>query len=107
MEGSPVQTISVILSTAERQWVSVAVTNFSRLTPRELDVAYWTAASRTNAGVAHELNITSYAVQAHLRNIYSKLGLKEAGLPVSGYGSQPLLDKRALLGKAFTLSRAG
>ena len=107
MEGSPTQTVSVTLSTAERRWVNIAVANFGRLTPREIDVAFWTAASRTNAGVAHELSITSYAVQAHLRNIYSKLGLKEAGRPAAGDGNQPLLDKRALLSKAFAFYRAG
>jgi DNA-binding CsgD family transcriptional regulator len=106
MAGSPTQTIFVTLSAAERRWVEVAVANIGRLTRRELDVASWTAASRTNAGIAHELNITSYAVQAHLRNIYNKLGLKEAGLPAAE-GSQLLLDKRALLCKAFALSRAG
>jgi DNA-binding NarL/FixJ family response regulator len=107
MEGSLIQAnglIEAILGTAEEKvWVETAVSKFDRLTPRELEVVNWVKASRTNVGVAHELNVTPYAVQAHLRNIYAKLGLKEAGLPPEGDGQQPHLDKRSLLCKAFLL----
>jgi DNA-binding NarL/FixJ family response regulator len=103
MEGSLTHAIRFAVTGEENRWLVTAVANFNQLTLRELEVARWTAASRTNVGVAQELHITAYAVQAHLRNIYYKLGLKEAGLPPPGNGIQPILDKRALLCKAYVL----
>jgi DNA-binding NarL/FixJ family response regulator len=107
MEGSPTHAIRFTATSEERGWLVTAVTNFDQLTPREMEVAHWTSASRTNVGVARELHITAYAVQAHLRNIYYKLGLKEAGLSSSSDGAQPILDKRALLCKAYAIYNSG
>jgi DNA-binding NarL/FixJ family response regulator len=85
------------LTGQERLFVEQAVKFLPQLTEREFDVVAQVATSRTNAGVAKALHITPNAVQAHLRNVYAKVGLSEPG---------SILDKRSLLTKAYILYRS-
>ncbi|MBB3086217.1 response regulator transcription factor [Geodermatophilus sabuli] len=49
------------------------------LTPRELDVLKLMAEGRSNNGIAGQLFVTPKAVEKHIANIFSKLGLQEEG----------------------------
>src|SRR5829696_7638702 len=49
-----------------------------RLTPRERDVMTFMAEGRSNQGIADELIVTVAAVERHVSNIFSKLGLQAA-----------------------------
>lgn len=46
-----------------------------RLTRRELDVLGWVARGKSNSDIAGILHISPHGVDAHLRRIYSKLGV--------------------------------
>jgi DNA-binding CsgD family transcriptional regulator len=46
-----------------------------RLTRRELDVLGWVARGKSNSDIAGILHISPHGVDAHLRSIYSKLGV--------------------------------
>jgi DNA-binding NarL/FixJ family response regulator len=48
------------------------------LTPRERDVLALMAQGRSNPGIAGQLHVTVPAVERHITNIFSKLGLGEA-----------------------------
>jgi DNA-binding NarL/FixJ family response regulator len=48
------------------------------LTPRDREVLALMAEGRSNPGIAEELYITVAAVERHITNIFSKLGLKRA-----------------------------
>jgi DNA-binding NarL/FixJ family response regulator len=87
------------LTDRERDTVEYAATQMAHLTDREWDIVERVAASRTNAGIAQELHIAPSSVQTHLSNIYGKVGLGE-----SEEGA--LLDKRALLAKAYRVYRS-
>jgi len=87
------------LTEQERAIVEYAADQMVELTDREWDIVERVSASRTNAGIAQELHIAPSSVQTHLSNIYSKVGLRE-----SEEGA--LLDKRALLGKAYHVFRS-
>lgn len=91
--------VGVSLSELERSKAEYALSQMEYLTGREWEVLGQVAQSRTNAGIAKELFIAPITVQTHLSNIYSKLGL--------GEGEElALLDKRALLGKIYTIYRS-
>jgi DNA-binding CsgD family transcriptional regulator len=47
----------------------------AELTPRELEVLALIAEGRTDRGIAQELYVTPKTVEAHVRNIFRKLGL--------------------------------
>ena len=49
------------------------------LSPRELDVLRLMAEGRSNTGIAAQLFVTPKAVEKHIANIFSKLGLHEDG----------------------------
>ena len=49
------------------------------LSPRELDVLRLMAEGRSNNGIAGQLFVTPKAVEKHIANIFSKLGLQEDG----------------------------
>lgn len=87
------------LTEQEREIVEYAVSQMAELTEREWQVVELVAAARTNAGIAKGLHIAPSSVQTHLSNIYGKAGLgdSEAGA---------LLDKRALLAKAYMVYRS-
>ncbi len=87
------------LTEQEREIVEYAVGQMGELTEREWQVVELVAAARTNAGIAKGLHIAPSSVQTHLSNIYGKVGLgdSEAGA---------LLDKRALLAKAYMVYRS-
>jgi DNA-binding CsgD family transcriptional regulator len=46
------------------------------LTAREREIALLVAAGRTNREVAEQLVLSSRTVEAHLRNVYGKLGVR-------------------------------
>jgi DNA-binding NarL/FixJ family response regulator len=87
------------LTDQEREIVEYAVSEMGELTEREWEIVERVAAARTNAGIARELHIAPSSVQTHLTNIYAKVGLAttEEGA---------LLDKRALLAKAYRVYRS-
>lgn len=91
--------VSHSLTEAEREHVEYAVNQLETLTQREWDVVQAVAAARTNAGIAKDLHITASSVQTHLSHIYAKVGL---GPQKRG----ALLDKRALLTKAYEIYRS-
>jgi DNA-binding NarL/FixJ family response regulator len=87
------------LTDQEREQVMHAIDQMSELTKREWDIVELVAASRTNAGIAKDLHIAPSSVQTHLSHIYAKVGL--------GEGEEgALLDKRALLAKAYRIYRS-
>jgi len=51
---------------------------FDELTPREREVVSLMAEGRSNQGIADELIVTVPAVERHVTNIFSKLGLRSA-----------------------------
>jgi DNA-binding CsgD family transcriptional regulator len=46
------------------------------LTPRELEVLRWVAPGKTNAEIAALLHISPETVRRHMRNVFSKLGVR-------------------------------
>ena len=86
------------LTDQEREKIEYAVSQLNELTKREWDILEQVAAARTNAGIAKELFIDSTTVQSHLSRIYAKAGLGEGD-------DLALLDKRALLSKAYMIFR--
>lgn len=46
------------------------------LTAREREIADLVAAGRTNREVAEQLVLSAKTIEAHLRNIYAKLGVR-------------------------------
>jgi DNA-binding NarL/FixJ family response regulator len=46
------------------------------LTAREREIAELIAAGRTNREVAEQLVLSTRTIEAHLRNIYGKLGVR-------------------------------
>ncbi len=61
----------------ERPWIQGGLAQFDTLTPRELEIASLLASSHTTPAVAKTLHIESKTAEAHIRNIYAKLGLAE------------------------------
>ncbi len=55
--------------TSERQWL------WDNLTSREMQIARLVAQGKRNAEVAHELQISQYTVETHLKHIYAKLNV--------------------------------
>ena len=51
---------------------------FDELTPREREVVSLMAQGRSNQGIADELIVTVPAVERHVTNMFSKLGLRSA-----------------------------
>jgi DNA-binding NarL/FixJ family response regulator len=87
------------LTDQEREKIEYAVSQLNDLTNREWDILELVSAARTNAGIAKELFIDPTTVQSHLSKIYSKVGLGEGD-------DLALLDKRALLSKAYLIYRS-
>jgi DNA-binding NarL/FixJ family response regulator len=59
----------------ERAWIEGGLPRFEALTARELEIARLLAASQTTPAVAKTLCIELKTAEAHIRNIYAKLGL--------------------------------
>jgi DNA-binding NarL/FixJ family response regulator len=87
------------LTKQEREKVEYSVSQMDELTEREWEIVEQVAAARTNAGIAKELHIAPSSVQTHLSNVYAKVGLGEGD-------DLGLLDKRALLAKAYAIHRS-
>jgi DNA-binding NarL/FixJ family response regulator len=81
----------------ERAWIESGVKRFSNLTARELEIARLLAASQTTPAVAKALHIESKTAEAHIRNLYAKLGLDKID------NQAPQLNARSLLVKIFSL----
>ena len=62
---------------AEQPWIKRGLVSFDILTSRELEIANLLASSHTTPAVAKILHIEAKTAEAHLRNIYAKLGLDE------------------------------
>lgn len=54
-----------------------AASQLRDLTPRELEVLSLMAQGRTNAGIGEALELSNSAIEKHINNIFSKLGLSE------------------------------
>jgi len=48
----------------------------SALTAREREIAELVAAGRTNREIAEQLVLSTRTIEAHLRNVYAKLGVR-------------------------------
>ena len=46
------------------------------MTAREREIALLVAAGRTNREVAEQLVLSARTIEAHLRNVYAKLGVR-------------------------------
>jgi DNA-binding NarL/FixJ family response regulator len=97
-EGCSPDETSHSLTDLERDKVDYAVSQMSELTEREWEIVELVAASRTNAGISKALHIMPSSVQSHLSHIYAKVISSE-----NAKGA--LLDKRALLTKAYRIHR--
>ena len=53
-----------------------ATTSDGLLTAREQEIAALVAAGRTNREVADQLVLSERTIEAHLRNVYAKLGVR-------------------------------
>ena len=63
------------------------------LTAREREIAELVAAGRTNREVAEQLVLSARTIEAHLRNIYGKLGVRsrvELARAAADGGSDPV-----------------
>lgn len=69
-----------------------------RLTPREQEILELVAAGRTNADIAHELEIANATVAKHLEHVYEKLGVRSrtAAAAMLAGDSRPQLDSGRL-----------
>ncbi len=66
-----------------------------KLTQRELDVLGWVARGKSNTDIAGILHISPHGVDAHLRRIYSKLGVFDRlSATLRGLGSGILFSTR-------------
>ena len=68
-----------------------------QLTPQELQVARMVAEGMSNKDVAGQLFLSPRTIDAHLRNVFSKLGVTSrtpAGAPAAGRGARSLRAKR-------------
>ncbi len=81
----------------ERAWIERGLERFDALTSRELEIARLLAASQTTPAVAKALHIEPKTAEAHIRNLYAKLGLDEVN------NQAPHLNARGLLIKIFSL----
>jgi DNA-binding NarL/FixJ family response regulator len=91
--------VSRSLTEQEREKVEYSVSQMGELTEREWEIVEQVAAARTNAGIAKQLHIAPSSVQTHLSHIYAKVGLGEGR-------DLAMLDKRALLVKAYSIFRS-
>lgn len=57
-------------SSSQRQW------QWNNLTPREMEIAQLVAQGKRNSEIAHDRYISVRTVEAHLTNIYAKLGVR-------------------------------
>ena len=69
------ETVATFHDTTVREVVA-PVADVGGLTPRELDTLKLISKGMTDADVADELYISRRTVHAHLRSIYSKLGVR-------------------------------
>ena len=66
--------IQIILSTVIKQPIRIQ-NSPERLSVRELEVLEFVVQGLNNQDIANELGLSRYTVEAHLRNIYSKLAV--------------------------------
>jgi serine/threonine-protein kinase len=81
----------------ERTWIKGGLANFESLTSRELEIAGLLASSLTTPAVAKLLGIESKTAEAHIRNMYAKLGLDELD------NQAPHLNARSIFVKICSL----
>jgi len=60
----------------------------NRLTPQESSVARLVAAGKSNREIATELVVSTHTVEYHLRNVYSKLGVRSRRLAAAMLASE-------------------
>ena len=65
------------------------------LTAREREIAELVAAGRTNREVAEQLVLSTRTIEAHLRNIYAKLGVRSRVELARDLGAPPLNSSNA------------
>jgi DNA-binding NarL/FixJ family response regulator len=81
----------------ERPWIKGGLENFHTLTARELEIASLLASSLTTPAVARQLRIEPKTAEAHIRNMYVKLGLDELD------NQAPHLNARSIFVKICSL----
>jgi two-component system, NarL family, nitrate/nitrite response regulator NarL len=74
-----------------------------KLSPREIEILSYLIAGRSNAEIAHELNISMSTVKAHVSSIYRKLGVSSRmQAALMGVRMFPML--RAIAGRDLATS---
>ena len=69
--------LQCLVQAAHLRYCSIAVETVEELTERELDVLRWIARGKSNSVIADLLGISHHTVDAHVRNIYRKLGVAD------------------------------
>jgi DNA-binding NarL/FixJ family response regulator len=82
------------LTPEEGYWVKIAATNFSLLTPREMEIAQRLAASHNTEGISQALSVSSKTTENYITHVYDKLGLNNIAQEA------PHLRKVVILAKA-------
>ncbi|NHZ72502.1 MAG: hypothetical protein GWP17_05410 [Aquificales bacterium] len=95
--NSPSTAVQSRFSAEERPYILYALDEFSRLTPREQEIAHLLAAAHTPDSVAGRLSLARGSVENYITRIYRKLGVAEMKKEAIGLRPLPILIKTCLL----------
>ena len=70
---------AVVIEPAKASEVAPLIVDAYELTPREVEVTRALARGLTTSEIAHELHLSRYTVQDHLKSVYEKAGVSSRG----------------------------
>lgn len=70
---------AVVIEPAKASEIAPLIVDAYELTPREVDVTRALARGLTTTEIAHELHLSRYTVQDHLKSVYEKTGVSSRG----------------------------